>query len=202
MSIKFTINETPRPKGRKGKPLVHARQVSEGTYKLDYICNLISERSAVSSAEVKSVLDSFAWIMEVAFTYGYHLELADLGYFSPSLRTHSKNETQNTVEVDGVNFRCSATLLKKLKGIELKQVKIKKKQKSLEERKERMLEFLEQNGDISPRLYAEYIGCSRYRAEADIKHFLEEGILMKVGYRKRTMYLPAKGKEDEMTGGE
>ncbi|MCD7850113.1 hypothetical protein [uncultured Parabacteroides sp.] len=189
MAIKFTINETPKPNGRKGQKLLHARQQSYGTYKMDYICSLIGERSAVSSAEVKSVLDSLAWVMDVAFSAGYHLELEDLGYFSPSLRTRSLNNKQNTVELDGVNFRCSGDLLKKLKKIELTRVDKKKVLPDAEERKSKMLAFLSREGSISPRIYAGIIGCSRYRAEADLKQWVEEGILVKVGYRNKTLYL-------------
>lgn len=196
MAIKFTVNETPKPKGRKGQKLSHARQRSNGTYKMDYICKLISERSAVSSAEVKSVLDSLAWMMEVAFRDGYHLELEDLGYFSPSLRTRTVNNKQNMVELDGVNFRCSSKLLKNLKNIELKQVDKKKVMPSLEERKKKMLNHFSIWGSISPRTYAESAGCSRYRAEADLKQWVGEGLLTKVGHRNKTLYLLSDKRDD------
>lgn len=55
MSIKFKAYYTPKPNGRKGMRLTHARAISRGTYNLEKVCRLISERSAVSSAEVKSV---------------------------------------------------------------------------------------------------------------------------------------------------
>ena len=64
MAIKFKVYSTPKPNGRAGARLTHARAISRGTYNLEKVCRLISERSAVSSAEVKSVLDSFAWVIE------------------------------------------------------------------------------------------------------------------------------------------
>lgn len=42
---------------------------------------------------------------------------------------------------------------------------------------------------ISPRAYAQAFGCSRYRAELDLKRFVEEGVLARVGYRNKVMYL-------------
>lgn len=195
MSIKFTVNVTPKPNGRPGKTSMHAREVSEGTYRLDDICRLISERSAVSSANVKSVLDSFAWVMEEAFRYGYHLELKDLGYFSPSLRTCSDGEDLNKVELDGVNFRCSVDLLEKLKKIELKRIKPQKEIGDLEKRKNKMIDYLILNGSISPRIYGGLTGCSRYRAEAELKRFVSDGILEKAGYRNKTLYLLARDKK-------
>ena len=56
MAIKFKVYSTPKPNSRKGSKLSHARAISQGTYNLEKVCKLISERSAVSSAEVKSVL--------------------------------------------------------------------------------------------------------------------------------------------------
>ena len=196
MAIRFTINPTPKPNGRKGKTSTHARQVSWGTYKLDEVCEMISERSAVSSADVKSVLDSFAWVMHAAFRSGYHLELEDLGYFWPSLRTRPNDEGTNIVELDGVNYRCSTRLLKKLKQIELKRINTKAvTDEGLDKRKEKMLEYLQHNETLSPRIYAECTGCTRYRAESELKQFVDEGLLEKVGYRRQTVYLLKKDAE-------
>ncbi|MCD8269076.1 MAG: hypothetical protein LUD46_11935 [Parabacteroides sp.] len=193
MSIKFKVYSTPKPNGREGSNVTHARAISQGTYNLEKVCRLISERSAVSSAEVKSVLDSFAWVVELALEDGCHIELDDLGYFSPSLRTvpSKQDENKNTVYVDGINYRCSTSLRKKLREIDLVRVKDKKKPDSWEERKNKMLSYIVDWDSISPRGYAEAIGCSRYRAEADLKKFVEEGVLVKVGYRNKVMYLLA-----------
>ena len=128
MAIKFKVYSTPKPNSRKGSKLSHARAISQGTYNLEKVCKLISERSAVSSAEVKSVLDSFAWVIELALEDGCHVELDDLGYYQLPKRS----------EAD-----------------------------------------------------AEAVGCSRYRAETDLKKFVEEGVLVRVGYRNKVMYLLA-----------
>lgn len=197
MAIKFKVYSTPKPNGRKGSKLSHARAISQGTYNLEKVCRLISERSAVSSAEVKSVLDSFAWVIELALEDGCHVELDDLGYFSPSLRTvpNKKKNDNNTVYVDGINYRCSTSLREKLRQIDLVYVKDKKKPDSWEERKKKLLSHIATWDSISPRSYAEAIGCSRYRAEADLKKFVEERVLVKVGYRNKVMYLLANDEE-------
>lgn len=198
MAIKFKVYSTPKPNGRKGSKLSHARAISQGTYNLEKVCRLISERSAVSSAEVKSVLDSFAWVIELALEDGCHVELDDLGYFSPSLRTvpNKKKTDNNTVYVDGINYRCSTSLREKLRQIDLVHVKDKKKPDSWEERKKKLLSHIAIWDSISPRSYAEAIGCSRYRAEADLKKFVEEGVLVRVGYRNKVMYLLANNEKN------
>lgn len=191
MSIKFKVYTTPKPNSRNGKKLTHARALSRGTYDLKKVCDLISERSSLSSADVKSVLDSFAWVIELALEDGCHIELDDLGYFSPSLKTipHPKNENKNTVYVDGINYRCSASLRKKLRSIDLEYEKEKKKPVDWETRKKDLVEYMKSWESISPRAYAQAFGCSRYRAELDLKRFVEEGTLARVGYRNKVMYL-------------
>lgn len=189
MAIKFTVHDTPNPRTRKGKNVPHARAVCRGTYKLNDICELVSERSAISSAQVKGVLDSLAWVVAFALERGYHVELEDLGYFSPSLRSREKDDRKCSVEVDGVNFRCSTRLKEKLKGIKLEEVKKRKVEETPEEQQRKLLEYVKTKGAISPRLYAELMNCSRYKAEAALKKFVAEGILVKVGYRNKVMYL-------------
>ena len=76
-------------------------------------------------------------------------------------------------------------------------MKDKKKPDSWEERKKKLLSHIAIWDSISPRSYAEAIGCSRYRAEADLKKFVEEGVLVRVGYRNKVMYLLA---NDEKNG--
>lgn len=191
MAIKFKVYSTPKPNSRSGAKLTHARAVSRGTYDLKRVCDLISERSAVSSAEVKSVLDSFAWVIELALKDGCHVELDDLGYFSPSLKTipDKENGNKGRVFVDGVNYRCSTSLRKKLRQIDLEYVKEKKKPVDWEARKADLVKYMERWESITPRMYAEAFGCSRYRATLDLQQFVEEGILTKVGYRNKVMYL-------------
>ena len=52
-----------------------------------------------------------------------------------------------------------------------------------------MLDFLQRNKRIATREYAELNGCSRYRATADIKLFVEKGVLSKIGGGTHVMYV-------------
>lgn len=190
MAIQFTLHTTPKPNGREGEVSTHARALCKGTYKLDKICKLISMRSTISSADVKGVLDSLAWVMEMALEEGYHIELEELGYFAPSLRTRAADDNKSTVEVDGINYRCSVNLRDKLKRMELKQVKEKKSSDKPEEQEAKMLAYAREWNGISPRMYAQQFDCSRYQAEKELQEYVEKGVLQKVGYRNKIMYLP------------
>lgn len=60
---------------------VYAQAHSLGTTTLDKLCQLISARSAISAADVKSVLDSLNWAMDLELRDGRIVQLGDLGSF-------------------------------------------------------------------------------------------------------------------------
>lgn len=138
-------------------------------------------------------------MIELALEDGCHVELDDLGYFSPSLKTvqSKRNPNKNTVYVDGINYRCSTSLREKLREIDLEYVKEKKKPDNWDTRKKDLLEYMERWESVTPRTYADTFGCSRYRAEIDLKKFVEEGVLVRVGYRNKVMYLLANDEKNE-----
>ena len=163
MGIRFKVHETPQPKGRKGPKLSHARALCDSTVKMDYLCKMICSRSTISSAE--------------------------LGHFSPSLRTQpSADGKKMMVMVDNVNFRCSEKLKEELRNAELEHIKTPKKL-TFDERKKRMLDFLERNKRITTPDYAGLNDCSRYRAAADLKLFVEKNVLSKIGGGTHVMYI-------------
>lgn len=189
MGIKFKVHQTPQPSGRKGKILSHARALSSGTQKMDRICKMVCERSTVSSADVKAVLDSFVWVIGLSLKSGQHVELEELGHFSPSLRSRPTADGKRmTVVVDGVNFRCSEKLKEELKDAELEIVKTPKKF-TPEERKARMKDFLARNEHITTPDYAELNNCSRYQATADLKKLVERGDICRIGSSTHVMYV-------------
>lgn len=189
MGIRFKVHETPQPKGRKGPKLSHARALCDSTVKMDYLCKMICSRSTISSADVKAVLDSFVWAIGLSLKSGQHVELEELGHFSPSLRTQpSADGKKMMVMVDNVNFRCSEKLKEELRNAELEHIKTPKKL-TFDERKKRMLDFLERNKRITTPDYAGLNDCSRYRAAADLKLFVEKNVLSKIGGSTHVMYI-------------
>lgn len=190
MGIRYTVHPTPQPDAREEKTLSHARALSWSTKKMDDICQLICQRSTVSSADVKAVLDSMVWVIGFSLKSGDHVELENLGHFSPSLRSRKLPNGSYSVAVDGVNFRCSTKLKKEMASAKLKRVK-RLSLLTLEERKASMMRYIEVNGHISVRTYAEQSNCTRYRAESDLKHFVDEGLLCRVGSRTHVLYVLA-----------
>lgn len=196
MAIKFSVHQTPQPKGRKGQQLTHARAIARSTQKMDDICALVCERGSISSADVKAVLDSFVWVIGHSLRYGDNIELEGLGHFSPSLRTQKLPDGRSVITIDNVNFRCSEKLKKELKTVPLE--KIKNTACYLpEERRNRMLGHLRRNESITTITYANLNACSRYQATADLKKYQEEGLLCRVGGSTHVIYLLADSLEKQ-----
>lgn len=190
MSIKFSLHPTPQPKNRTGQPQMHARAIARSTKKLDDICELVCERASISSADVKAVLDSFVWVIGHSLKYGDHVELEGLGHFSPSLHTRQLPEGKAAVTLDNINFRCSEKLKKELKTVSLEKIKTPACYRP-EERKKRMIDYLNRNESITVLTYAKLNNCSRYQATADIKKYVEKGWLSRIGKSTHVVYLLA-----------
>lgn len=187
MAIRFTEHKTPRPKGNEEK-LIHARTTASQTRQMDDICKVICQRSSISSADVKAVLDSFVWYIEFSLRYGDHVELEELGYFSPALRTRKQSDGKFMVTVDGVNFRCSEKLKQKLRTAKLEK-ESQPQTYPLQKREERMREYFKEHETITTPTYAKLNVCSHYRAKADLESYLEKKILIRIGGSTHVSYL-------------
>ncbi|MDH6304857.1 putative histone-like DNA-binding protein [Parabacteroides sp. PF5-5] len=194
MRVNFTVHETPRPKTATGKKTYHARVKPTGTKYLEDICEHINEVSSLTSADVKGALEAFFKYVSSQLRAGYNVELDGLGNFSVALRSYqrkSKNGRNiSSVEIDGVNFRCSPRLKNAVKNTRLKKVKRPVKAfPNIAQRQARMVEYLEKYGTINQRDYATLNACSRYYATKDLKTFHEQGLIARSGGGTHKVYL-------------
>lgn len=189
MAIRYSLYETPSS-AEENEGKVHARAISSDTIRMEEICEIITERSSLSSADVKAVLDSFVWLLRTRLSYGYNVELEELGFFSPSLKTTQKENGKGKVKVtvDGINFRCSKKLKKSLAYTKLTKKK-READRDEEARRNILMRHLADNPHISKRTYAAITGCSRYRADQDMRMYEEEGLLKRVGYPNQGIYV-------------
>lgn len=65
----------------EGQEKYYAVAKSSGISDLEKMCDLISARSTVSSADVKGVLDSLNWVMDIELRAGNIVQLGELGNF-------------------------------------------------------------------------------------------------------------------------
>lgn len=86
MALKFRVVKRKVMSGaEKDTVKNYAMAKTSGTTDLDKLCKLISSRSTVSSADVKAVLDSLNWAMDLELSAGNVVQLGELGNFRLSL---------------------------------------------------------------------------------------------------------------------
>lgn len=86
MSLKYKLI-TRKVSDLKGGPKVDKVFASPnygGYTELDDVCKLISERSALSSADVKGVLDSLNYVLDMQLRAGMIVKMGELGNFRMS----------------------------------------------------------------------------------------------------------------------
>ena len=64
-----------------GSKLYYAQAKSLGTSGMERLCSMISERSTVSSADVKAVLDSLIYVMKLELSDAKIVKLGEFGNF-------------------------------------------------------------------------------------------------------------------------
>lgn len=193
MSIKFAVYNTPKSP-KSGKQLQHARLVSSGTQNMDRICGFISECSSLCSSDIKGAIEALIVYIGRELADGYSIDLEGLGHFSPSFKSRQFINGQGKegikIEVDGVNFRCSNRLKELVKAEGIQKVQRKNISNSmLTERKEKMLKYLTKKNYINIMEYSTLNGCTKYRAEKDLKQFLEEGLICQMGNKTHLIYV-------------
>lgn len=204
MSIKFGVYNTPK-NDKNGEQLQHARLITRGTKRLEEICSSISETSSLTSADIKGTLEALTVYIGRQLSYGYSVELEGLGHFSPALKsTQTENENGKPivqVKVAGVNFRCSKRLKEMVNQERPQRIKRENIPSSgLQERKQKMLDYLSKQEYINASDYAVLNTCTRYRAGEDLKQFVTEGVITPMGRKTHRVYTatPRKGTEHEI----
>lgn len=200
MEINFGMYDTPHPSGREGKKTKHARALTLGTKTLEDICYILSDRSSITSSDIKGVLDGLVSYLTETLQEGYNIELEGLGHFSLSLKSQQKITKKGKetilVEVDGVNFRCSPKLKSALKRVKPQKVKAAEVNFNMETRRKRMLDYLQEYSTVNATEYARLNACSHYRASLDLKQFLTEGVIGQIGRHTHKNYMLAGNKEE------
>lgn len=95
MKVNFSLYNVPNLQSKdKSAQTTQARVVSAGRVKTDELYKLISERSALSSADVKATLDSLNYYFNYFLAQGKSVELDELGIFSLGLKSELVRDRQ------------------------------------------------------------------------------------------------------------
>ena len=79
----------------KGGPAVDksfAQTVYNATIELEDVCELVSMRSSMSSADVKSIIDSLNYVLAFEMKKGNIVKLGEIGNFRPSVSSIGAGE--------------------------------------------------------------------------------------------------------------
>ncbi|MCD8029346.1 MAG: DNA-binding protein [Bacteroides sp.] len=204
MTAIYDFRENPNPKGDKEKQPLHPRIVSYGTVSTQRILEDISHASTFDVGELKGVMSALAERVAYYLREGYHVQFGEIGYFSASLmaiRTvHDRSEIRApSIYFNNVNFRATRKFRKKISGF----VERAKPGQGLqvssslseEERKRRLLRYLETHPFITRIDYSAMTGRLKNTAQKDLNAFVKQGIIVRHGRANRVIYtLPLAGK--------
>ena len=99
MAVKFrTVEREVRIGDDAGKKKTFAVAKANGYCDMTKLCKLISARCAMSSADVKAILDSLNWVMDLELQSGNIVQLGEFGNFRLSIRSRGaeKKDLFNT----------------------------------------------------------------------------------------------------------
>lgn len=189
MSATYNLFKNPG----KGENL-HAHQVNQYTVRIDALCEEISQISSFSSSDVKGMLDALKSRIAFHLKYGDIVELEGLGTFNASLKCPplptEKQITPHLVKFNKVVFRCASELKNELRFMKVERADEPSRLKRYpsEKRKANILTYIDNNDTISTQECRSINGCSKYLALKDIGELLQEGKIVRLGYRSNAQY--------------
>lgn len=193
MCARYRLVRNPDPTGEQKKLALHPRVVPYGTLRINDLMHEVESRSGISAGDVKGALQVIADVMAERLEAGYIVELDGIGFFSASLVSRpvmDKSEIRSeSIHFRTVNFRCGKYLKSKLKAMRLERMpESKGTLPSFEERVRRLTVYLATHHFITCGDYRSLAGCSKYRALQDLNQLIDEGKLVKNGYRSTRVY--------------
>ncbi|MDR0430748.1 MAG: HU family DNA-binding protein [Tannerellaceae bacterium] len=126
MAVRFrTVQREVRAGKDAGKVKTYAMAKATGYCTLEKLCDLISARCAMSSADVKAILDSLNWVMSLELRSGNIVQLGEFGNFRLSIRSRGaeSKEVFNTSYIKNAHivFSPGANLRKTKSGVNFEQ---------------------------------------------------------------------------------
>lgn len=189
----YVIQELPEGMGN-GRSALYPKMQNYTMFDYEQVLDTIHSYSpAFSKAVIRGVLDGLSLAMQNILTNGHSMKIDGLGIFSLALGfCDDKGKDELTKEelkrkdkyrhvcAKGIKFKVDADLIKDINrytDFERSQpgvVKSKKVVLSQEERKQRALQLIEQNGYITLNDYACANNLSRSMASRDLKRFTSD----------------------------
>jgi predicted histone-like DNA-binding protein len=189
----YVIQELPEGMGN-GRSALYPKMQNYTMFDYEQVLDTIHSYSpAFSKAVIRGVLDGLSLAMQNILTNGHSMKIDGLGVFSLALgfcddkgkdeltkEELKRKDKYRRVSAKGIKFKVDADLIKEINrytDFERSQpgvVKSKKVVLSLDERKQRALQLIGQNGYITLNDYACANDVSRSVASRDLKRFTSD----------------------------
>lgn len=167
-----------------GSKKLYAGIVYSGTISSQTLIERVADKSGFNAGELEGALME---LMNTAAQYigqGYHVELGEFGFFSGKIKARhvadKKEIRSHSIHFNGVNFRTSKKFRMKAVGdLERSQYMqfYQSRQRSMEELESILLDHLNKNGFITRSTYTSLTGRLKNTALADLKGFMEKGVV-------------------------
>ncbi len=201
MSAQYDLYETPSPKGKDGKKSLHARICPKRTYTqkefIEHVAAFEHLPKNVLSGALDAIIDDLCYLL----ADGNIVEVGDLGFFSTSLKCLKETDDEKqkirseSVAFQNVHLRISSEFRREIRRkMVLERVhspsrKKKKITSTVEERKEKLTDFLKINICITRREYIQLTNLTPYAAMNELNNFISQGFLRRRGMGKSAVYI-------------
>lgn len=186
----------------KGEEAVlHARLVNCKTVDSKELCERISVRSTFQEGEVAGIMSLFRSELLSALKNGDKVELEGVGTFAATLKCppvhHPKEIRAESIHFSRVVFTASKELRRDMSLMKVERAadKWKKGEYTPEQRRKRILSYLQNHTGIQSSDCMGLNGCTRYMAQADLKYLSDKGLIDCFGGRKVAVYVLSAKKE-------
>lgn len=199
MAVEYDLYQTPVPGDREQEGSYHARVINRKTTDTAELAKEIHSRCSLTAGDVKATLEELSEVIAEKLADGERVHIKGLGYFQMVLQcsavSNPKEVRAESVRFKSVSFRPEIELKKTLAATTFQRASVKRHSKKLsEEEVEIILEKLFGENEYMTRAELEQ-KCHFTRSEAirRLNRLLEEGKLIKKGYKNAPIYFPAPG---------
>lgn len=171
------------------KEVLYPSIVYTGKVTTRELLETLASRSTFRAGEIEGALIELVKLVGEYVGKGFQVELGDFGVFSGKIKSRMVADKMDirsrSIYFNGVNFRASKEFRAKVSG-NLERSPVWKfrnsRQMKEDERKRRMLMYIDKHGFINRTTYTRLTGRLKDRALKDLKAFVEQGIICRKGW--------------------
>ncbi len=200
MKAKYDFKSMVNLRGNQEEHILYPKLVTSGTKTLKDIMHHAARHSGLNEATVIGVVTYLEDVLAEYLAEGYNVKLGEIGTFSASLKSRKikdKSEIRSqSVHFDNVNFKASKKLRSeinqkmKLERVEPYQAfRTSSEKYTADQRFELLTQYLEQNGYIDCKTYAQLTGLLKGKATSELRKWDEERKIDRKGRVPHIVYV-------------